>query len=163
MGYIEYFPKDHELIREGYTWGDHSKMLAFLDSLPDDDPATEIARSKVEKVSLPRMCEYCHKPEGEPHELECRDCNDPSLWVKREALAYTYLTENFEELHTTSTPMTDEEAVEYFRLVHFWFPKDPPKYITRKGLDPSDEAFHMMPWMYEAEYEAVIPIVRSSS
>jgi len=161
MSYVEYQPKDTDLIREGYTWGDYRKMVEFLDSMDEDDPVTETARAKFEVVPLPRWCEYCHRPQGEPHELECRDSNDPSLWVKREARAYCYLDENYEELHTTSVPMTDTEALDYFRIVSIWFPSTPPKFITRKGMD--SEAFVPMPYFFEAEFEAVIPIVRPST
>lgn len=69
--------------------------------------------------------------------------------VVREAGAYEYLSENFETLHSTSVPMTDKEALEYFSLIKVWFPLEKPCYITRRELDGRE--FKMMPWRYDNE------------
>lgn len=161
MSYVQYEPKDSDEVWEGYTWGEHRKMLAFLKTMDEDDSTMDETRERLNRIRLPRWCEFCHQPEGVPHELECRDSNDPSLWVKREARAYCYLDENYEELHTTSVPMTDEEALEYFRIVYIWYPDDPPKFIQHKPLDSDN--FIPMPYFFEASAEAVIPIVRPGS
>jgi hypothetical protein len=143
-----------------FTWGDHRKLSAMIDELEESEPAVATARLRLDAAMVEtgfmsdgeiiKICEFCHKPEGKPHDIECRDSDDPSLWVKREALSYQYLDDKFVVIHITSVPMTDEEALEYFGLVDLMFPDEVhPKYITRKGL--TESTWSMMPYIYDHE------------
>jgi hypothetical protein len=76
--------------------------------------------------------------------------------VEREAAGYEYLSEKFESLHTTSVPMTDQEALEYFSLVHTWFPNSGVKYITRRAMGGT--RYEMMPYTYDVETREVTRI-----
>jgi hypothetical protein len=76
--------------------------------------------------------------------------------VEREAGAYEYLDEKFVVLHTTSVPMTDREALEYFPIVEQWFNEMTPKYITKRAVDGHE--FKMLPYTYDADTGEVTPI-----
>lgn len=76
--------------------------------------------------------------------------------VKREAGAYEYLTEKLDVLHTTSVPMTDQEALEYFSFVQEWFPNEDVKFITRRELD--GKTFEMMDFFWDRELKEARPI-----
>lgn len=64
----------------------------------------------------------------------------------RDAAGYQYLNDKFELLHTTSVPVNDQEALEYFSFIKTWFFEESPKYITRRELDSVD--YKMMPYRY---------------
>jgi hypothetical protein len=165
-------PADHVVMVVGddeqpdFTWGDHRRMLAMLQEMEDDNPVLAAARKRLDDAlkesgwttRTELICQWCHQPESKPHEIECRDHNDPALWVKREAAAYQYLTPDFVVAHTTSVPMTDVEALEYFSIVELMFPGDEQvvKYITRKAVDSNE--FKMMPWQFDLETWEVSPI-----
>lgn len=76
--------------------------------------------------------------------------------VEREAGAYQYLTDKFEIIHTTSVPMTDDEALEYFSIVQLQYPTVTLQYITRRGMN--EYKFAMMPFQYDKETGEVKPI-----
>lgn len=76
--------------------------------------------------------------------------------MNREAGGYQYLNEKFEEIHSTSVPMTDREALEYFSIVALWFTTTSPKYILKR--DMNEYEYKMMPYTYDAETEEVTRI-----
>lgn len=169
-------PPDHVVIVPGdddmpdFTWGDHRRMAAMLQELEDSNPDIAAARQRLDNAleeigwtvngKVVQICQFCHQPENKPHEVECRDNNDPSMWVQREALAYEYLGPDFVAVHVTSVPMTDDEALAYFGIVELMFGGPGPhvKYITRKALDSHE--FKMMPWYFDAESWEVREIER---
>lgn len=153
-----------------FTWGDHRAMSAALEEIEEDSPAVAAARERLDRAledcgwtvagKVKQICQFCWQPEDKPHETDCRDNNDPALWVKREALAYQYLGPDFVPVHTTSVPMTDDEALQYFGIVELMFVGEGPHavYIMRKALDSME--FKMMPWTFDADKWEVEEIVR---
>lgn len=156
-----------------FTWGDHRRMLKMLEEAQLSDKAIAEARHRLDlslmhagfDTSEPEMiCEFCHRKESEPHEVECRDHNDPSMWAKREAGGYQYMSSEFKIVHTTSVPMTDDEALEYFGVVQLMFPSKPTlevKYILRREINGTE--YKMMPWKFDIATWEVTPIERSGS
>lgn len=148
-----------------FTWGDHRRMAAMLEDLEADNPAVAKARERLDEAlglyekQVVLICEFCWQPENKPHDRDCRDNNDPALWVKREALSYEYLGPDMKPVHLTSVPMTDDEALGYCGIVELMFTGPGPhvKYIMRKALDGSRA---MMPWQFDAETWEVREIVR---
>lgn len=69
--------------------------------------------------------------------------------MRREAGGYKYLNDKFEEIHLTSVPMTDREALEYFGIIDLWFQSTSPKYILRRPIEGSK--YEMMPFQYDPE------------
>lgn len=69
--------------------------------------------------------------------------------VRREAGAYEYLNESLMVLHTTSVPMTDAEALEYFSFVQEWFTTEKVKFIQRRELDAAK--FEMMDFFWDGK------------
>lgn len=176
MGYIKPpEPADNVVIvpaegdQSAFTWGDHRAMLKILKDLEDSDEAVAMAHQRLRDalnaagmIEEPELiCEFCHRKISEPHEVECQDSNDPSLWAKREAGGYQYLSATFEVVETTSVPMTDQEALEYFGIVQLMFPADPDlevKYIMRREV--MGTKYEMMPWIFDKETWEVSPIER---
>lgn len=72
--------------------------------------------------------------------------------MEREAAGYQYRDANFNIIHTTSVPMTDKEALEYFSIVALWFNK-PPVYIEVRRFDTGK--YKMLPFAYDAETREV--------
>lgn len=154
-----------------FTWGDHRRLVKMLEAMDGSEDAIAAAKANLEKsleeagyVKPERICEYCHRKESEDHEIECRDSNDPSLWARREAGGYRYLDENFHHVHTTSVPLSDEEALEYFKIVQLMYPADPDykvKYIMRREINGSE--YHMMPFYFDKEKWEVFPIEQPGS
>lgn len=65
----------------------------------------------------------------------------------RTAGGYKYYDKSFREVHTTSVPINDEEALDYFGVVSVWFDElDQPRYLARRALDGSK--FDMLPYEY---------------
>lgn len=169
-------PADNVVIVEAsetspaFTWGDHRQMLKWLQEAEAGDEAIRTARERLDAAleqigykEPPLICEHCHRPEGAvpAHDIECPDSDDPSLWAKREAGGYQYLTDKFEVVHTTSVPMTDDEALEYFGVVQLMFPADPDlwvRYIMRREINGHE--FKMMPWQFNKDVWEVFPIVK---
>lgn len=176
MGYIDPpEPADHVVIfpatetTPAFTWGDHRQMLKYLQEAEAGDEAIAAARRRLDEglaelgyKKPERICQYCHMPEStQRHEPECVDNNDPSLWVKREAGGYQYLSNEFVVVHTTSVPMTDEEALDYFGIVQLMFHNDPDmwvRYITRREINGIE--YKMMPYQYNKDVREVFPIER---
>lgn len=181
MGYIKPpEPADDVVLIPGqdgepdYTWGDQRQMEKWLQELEEDNPAIKVAREKLEAVldqagllgTLPELvCQFCWRKESEPHEVECPDHNDPAMWVKREAGGYQYMDANFRVVHTTSVPMTDDEALGYFGIVQMMFPHESEdfhvKYILRREVGGTE--YKMMPYTFDKETWGVSDIVRSGS
>jgi len=170
-------PPDHVVLIPGddetpdYTWGDQRKLGAMLEEMEAENPAVAAARVRLDEAlekagmlgTLPELiCEFCWRPESKPHEIDCQDNNDPSLWVKREAGGYQYMDQRFRVIHTTSLPMTDDEALEYFGIVQLMFPAEPDdfevKYIMRREIHGTE--YKMMPWQFDKETWEVSPIER---
>ena len=165
-------PPDHAVIvpesddQEEVTWGDHRRMIAMLEAMDGSEEAIDAAKENLTKaleeagyVKPERICEWCHRKESEEHEIECRDSNDPSHWVKREAGGYQYLDANLHHVHTSSVPLTDEEALEYFKIVQLMFPADPDlvvKYIKKRELNGA--VYDMMPFYFDKDKWEVYPI-----
>jgi hypothetical protein len=179
MGYIKPpEPADEVVIYEGdpesgtpaFTWGDHRQMLKFLQESEASDEAIAAAGRRLEEALAsvgykePELiCEFCHRKEGQPHEPECRDHDDPSMWAKREAGGYQYLDDGFRIVHTTSVPMTDEEALEYFSVVQLMFTGEPDlwvRYIKRREINSVE--YKMIPWQYNKDVGEVFPIEQRS-
>lgn len=178
MGYIKKpEPADDVVIAEAipgvapvFTWGDHRRMQKLLEEAEADNPGLAAARASLDEAITKAgfnlddeelICQWCWQPMSEPHDVDCRDYNDPALWVKREASGYQYLSDKFVVVHTTSVPMNDEEALEYFSVVQLMFPAHPDlwvRYITRRAI--GDNAFQMMPFQYNKDVNEVFPIVR---
>ena len=174
MGYVKPpEPADDVVIFEAtgttpaFTWGDHRHMLRLLQDAEAGDEAVAAASSRLDAklkelgYKEPELiCEFCWRKESEPHDRDCPDNNDPSLWVQREALAYQYLGPDFVPVHVTSVPMNDDEALEYFGIVELMFvgPGPHARYIQRKALD--SQKFEMMPWYFDNDKWEVRPIER---
>lgn len=81
----------------------------------------------------------------------------------REAGGYQYLTDVFEVVHVTSSPLTDQQALDDFPMVNRWFEHQNVRvtYITRREMESSD--YKMMPFQYDPETKEVNPIVRSGA
>lgn len=80
----------------------------------------------------------------------------------RDAGGYQYLSDEFKVVHTTSVPMNDEEAIDYFRIVQCMFPKDSVKvkYLTRREMNGHE--YKMIPWQYDPDMKVVKQIVKSN-
>lgn len=180
MGYIDPpEPADDVVIwpasdsMPAFTWGDHRQMRAWLAEIEAEDAAVRASRERLDRAleecgwtvngKVKQICEFCWRPEDQPHEVDCRDHNDPAMWVKREASAYQYLGPDFVPIHQTSVPMTDDEALEYFGIVELMFTGEGPHavYIMRKALDSAE--FKMMPFRFDCVSWEVKEIVRPAS
>lgn len=65
----------------------------------------------------------------------------------RTAASYRFYDASLKEVHTTSVPVNDEEALEYFGIVSVWFDdRDQPRYLSRRSFDSGD--FKMLPYEY---------------
>jgi hypothetical protein len=162
-------PPDEEEIFEGWTWGEHRAIEKSLYQLEMDSDTLAAARQRLDDKLLsagvdpnaPRdkshfICEYCKRDEWLVHAEDCPDY-DPADRTAREAAAYQYMDEGFHDLHTTSVPVNDADAVDYFRIVAIWFPSDPPKYLLRKEFGA--DTFHMIPWQYvDGEVKEIVPL-----
>lgn len=76
--------------------------------------------------------------------------------MAREAQSYQYLNDKFEVLTSTSIPLTDKEALEYFSIIQLQWWEDDVTYITKRGFDPSD-TYKMLPYRYDRDAKEVIP------
>lgn len=165
--------RDEEEILPGWTWGEHREMEKMLAELEGESPTVKKAREALDARLIEaglmtedhtriRICRHCWKQEGVKHDEECPEHIDPRLFVKREAGGYQYLTDLLVVAHTTSVPMTDEEAVEYFPVVQLMFTDDTViQYITRREV--LGHEYKMLPWQFDKEAWEVRPIVRSGS
>jgi hypothetical protein len=73
---------------------------------------------------------------------------------------YQYFDEKLQVLHTTQTPLCDDQAIDEFTRVASWFRTARPKFITVKR--PGDTAFVMLPVEYDAATDTVRDVVRAS-
>lgn len=176
MGYIKPpEPADDVVMVEAtetqpaFTWGDHRMMSAMLDEAEASDPNIAAARARLDATLVEAgfsyepelVCQWCWHKINQPHDTDCRDHNDPALWVKREAAGYQYMNDKFVIVHTTSVPMTDQEALEYFGIVQLMFTADPDlwvRYIMRRDI--GEQTFKMMPFQYNKDVREVFPIER---
>ena len=177
MGYIKVpEPADDEVLfvdadgRE-FTWGEHRAMERELKLLEATNVDVKAARIRLDETleanginpnppEKPLICEHCGREEFLRHIPECPDYLK-DLPITREAGGYKYLDENFVECHVTSVHATDEEALDYFRIVQLMFPRSPDfkvKYIMRREMHSFE--YKMLPWYYDAETKEVRPIER---
>lgn len=177
MGYVDPpEPADHIVIVEAtedqpaFTWGEHRSMKKMLDEMEDPNHPSFSATVKASSELLDNLlesyrkvteqvCEFCWKKVSEEHEIDCPDHNDPAMWVKREAGGYQYLDDKFVPVHLTSVPMTDEEALDYFKIVSLMFPTYPNlwvRYITRREINGTE--FKMMPYQFNKDLWQVFPL-----
>lgn len=155
-----------------YTWGEHREMEKALDELEAADADVRKARERLDYTlnkhgirpyAAPPylICEHCGQSEYVRHAEDCPDYLI-DLPVTREAGAYQYLTDKFEIVHSTSAPLNDEEALEYFGMVQLMFPREGPdfwvRYIMRREMHGGE--FKMMPWQYNKDVGEVFPIER---
>lgn len=167
-------PGDDEVIftdsdGNDWTWGQHRAMEKSLTELEMSDAQVRAARDKLDQTLIEhgysvdpvqqsiRYCEHCGKAEYVRHEESCPDYLK-DLPVTREAGGYKYLTEGFVEVYMTSVPMTDEEALEYFKIVQIMTGKTPVRYIMRREMH--NYVYAMLPWQYDNIAEEVLPIER---
>lgn len=162
-------PADHVVIypasdgHPAFTWGDHRQMLRWLEEAEESDPKVKAARERLDealirsgwkddKGNVVQICKECHRPVNKPHEEECsfRPARPEEIPV-RDAHGYKYLDENFIEMHITSAPCNDEEALDYFRIVkNFRYTTAPRvKYIYKRSL--GEHVYKMMPYWYDYE------------
>lgn len=173
MGYIpQPDPDDDEIIYEveggeAYTWGAHRAMEKALKEMERDNHDVLAARQRLDEVlqangfsiddwkSAPLVCEFCGKTEYVRHDPECRmyEIDKP---VTREAGGYQYYDQYMELVHTTSSPLTDEEAFDHFRIVQLMFPREEDfkvKFIFRREMHETE--YKMMPVTYDPETKEV--------
>lgn len=165
-----YIFEPSESFPEGWTWHQHREMEATLKLLESQDADVSVARKNLDdrlessgllfNGHIPQICEFCWKPETQPHDLECPESNDPSLWVVRERAGYQFLNLKFEVLHSTSMPMTDQEAYELIGMVEIWHPSERVAYIWARDLDSTD--YKMLPYAFNYETQKVEEIESSN-
>lgn len=163
-------PPDEEVIftdHEGndYTWGQHRQMEKWLKEAEEDDPLVKEARQRLDAAleevgfqvndDIIFWCQWCKQEETRPHLQTCPDWEPPPT---REAAAYRYRDASFNIIHTTSVPMTNQEALEYFSVVAVWFDK-PPTYVESREFDSSK--FTMLPFVYDADTREVTKLENS--
>lgn len=100
---------------------------------------------------------------GDQQQLVCtrlkehpREEEDTSPDLEREAAGYQYRDSSFQIIHTTSVPMTDQEALEYCSIVDAWFLDVSPMYVEVRRLDSGH--YKMLPYVYDAETREVAPL-----
>lgn len=74
--------------------------------------------------------------------------DDPRSDLRWMPTTYQYFDAMLELLHTTQTPLCDDQAIDEFTKVAAWFRNAKPKYLTVKR--PGDDKFVMLPWEYDA-------------
>lgn len=56
-------------------------------------------------------------------------------WLPERRTTYTYISDRFEQLHTSQNLICDDEALDYFTTVAAWGPSFHPKYVMAKRPD----------------------------
>lgn len=176
MGYIAPPPPgDDEVIfvdgsGKSYTWGEHRRMEEALKELERSGTDVLEARKRLDATLASNgfivddfspvilICEHCGTKEYLRHDPECQDYYK-DLPVTREAGGYKYLDQGLRPIHTTSIPMTDEEALDHFRIVALMFPAEPDVHVTYIMRRPMHEGeYQMLPWRYDVTTGEVSPI-----
>lgn len=94
-------------------------------------------------------CQY----EGPDHEYPAdwvfggADSCDPRADTRWKPTTYTYYDDKLNVVHTTQTPLCDDQAVDEFTKVAGFGPKFQPKYIS--VLRPGSARAEMLPWEYD--------------
>lgn len=159
------FAPDDQLIYPGWTWGDHRHMLNILIGLEAEDAAVRAASKKLDTIisrelspedyiMAPPKCPECLTLDGLPHDDDCK------TGPPREAGGYQYLNDRFEPIHTTSVPLTDADALDYFYQVETMFQANnafgATGYITRRELKGTK--YEMMPFKFDVEAGEIVPL-----
>lgn len=173
MTWVDPGPEKHddsEEILPGWTWGDHRMMEAALKELEESDPRVKAAREQLDAKLIEaglmappappvEVCSECGQPVFKPHDYDCPDRPAlPGEIPERDAGGYQYINDKFEVVHTTSVPMNDEEAFDYFRNVEQmnFNHETHVRYLTKRGLRDND--YKMLPFQYDSETKEVTPI-----
>lgn len=84
---------------------------------------------------------------GGPHDT------DPRMDPRWSPDVYVYLDEHLIEIHTTTVPFCDDEAIDAFTEVAGYGPTYTPKWIRVKRA--GETAFHTLPFEYNHETDEV--------
>lgn len=144
-----------------FTWGMHRQINQWLREAEEDDPAVKAARERLdsflEKSGLEArkyfstlVCEHCGRTEVQSHEPTCPDWEEPP---QREAAGYQYRDASFNVIHVTSIPATDEEAMDYCRIVAVWFNYKGDVYVEARRF--GEGKHKMIPFVYNTETREV--------